>query len=111
MSFFKRTFTHSENEKIFNEKGEYIGEIAEIRYNKDPDEAEYIILRRENLAGEDQYFAIPTCPGLFHLNEEGNIICGIDETGLQIAVEIEAKDCPKRNPAFSQTIFELNGYV
>lgn len=111
MDLRTKTFLKSVGAEVTNHKGERIGKVAEVKKDTSGKKIEYIVVCSDELFGNrNRYFAIPACSSRIKINKNGNLTLYIDKETLQIATGVHARDCPKINPAFSESILELYHY-
>lgn len=111
MEFQTKIFSQSTGAKVTTHKGEYIGKVTEVKRDSTGKKIEYIVISTNKLFGNrTRYFAVPVCSSLINMTGEGRIMLYIDKDSLQIATGVHARDCPKINPEFSDSILELYHY-
>lgn len=111
MDLQTQIFSQSTGTKVTTHKGEYIGKVAEVKKDSTGKKIEYVVISTNKLFGNStRYFAVPACSSLIKMTREGRIILYIDKDSLQIATGVHARDCPKINPEFSESILELYHY-
>lgn len=97
---------------IENHNGVSIGKVEDVKIDAERSIPEYLILQCSELFGRgNRYFAIPVNPSVIEVNRQGKIILQVDKELLQNAIGVHADDCPKFDPNFSESIYELYHYV
>lgn len=97
--------------EVENHKGEILGTIDDIRVDEQRNIPEYLILCCHDLFGEgNRYFAIPAHPLLINFDQYDKITIPVEKEDLKVATGVHADECPKFDPQFSESIFELLHY-
>lgn len=106
-----KMFSKAEGAEVTNHKGERIGTVSEVKKDSTGKKIDYIIVCSNELFGDgNRYFAVPACSSLIEMTREGHVLLYVDKDSLQVSIGVHARDCPKINPEFSDSILELYRY-
>ncbi len=106
-----KIFSRAAGAKVTNHKGERIGKVTEVKKDSTGKKIEYVVVCSNKLFGEgNRYFAVPACSSLIEMTKDGQVILYVDKESLQVSIGVHARDCPKINPEFSDSILELYRY-
>lgn len=94
-----------------NYKGEFMGRIVEIKYDRIEGNAQYVILSSNKYFGNrDRYFAIPACAKMIKITRSGKVVLNINDDDLQLAKRVSEEECPKPIFEFDPSIYALYDY-
>lgn len=97
--------------QVVNHKGNYMGTIVELTYDKTGEKVQYIILRSDRFFGrKERYFALPAYSKLLKITRGGKVVLNVGDKDFHSAKRIPTRKCPRPIFEFNPSIYELYDY-
>lgn len=97
--------------QVANHKGEFMGKIIELTYDKTGEKIQYIILSSDKFFGrKERYFAIPVYSQLLKITRGGKVVLNVNDKDFHSAKRIPTRKCPRPIFEFNPSIYELYDY-